>query len=514
MNRRRCGLVAIVSLASALGLAAPATAEPTLSASTQMVRAGQVINVAGNRWETFWAVVCPGALSFVSVSFVQRDEADHLATLSPWEVWPITGAWNYDVRIPAGARPGPAQIVAQQNKTSFDLFRGGCYREGTLSRTVEVNVAGTPIADPPSPPAEIRLYSVTPIAGNNRARPGATLEVTGTGFEVPERCRYASSEVRFSLTDASGTGTLLGERFRVDEHGRLTDYHGRRRISLPLPDEGLTPGPAAITASREGRGIGCTRTAGLEFRIVMNAPAVRVSPGSHVSGQLTRITGTNWRTDRCDRMVGLYLVEDGERFRLVAAMPKGLGAFSVQAKMPDAADSGTARIVAEQFSGLEVRDKATPPGKTRCYYRKLAKRVASARLTIAAPPPPPLAPPPPSPPPPPRPAAEPQCSDRGDNDSDGRVDLDDPGCESASDDSESPDPALPQCSDGKDNDDDGKIDGKDPGCDGSKDESESPDPKPQSTPQCSDGKDNDGDGAVDFPDDKQCSAKDDDSEGK
>ena len=189
MNRRRCGLVAIVSLASALGLAAPATAEPTLSASTQMVRAGQVINVAGNRWETFWAVVCPGALSFVSVSFVQRDEADHLATLSPWEVWPITGAWNYDVRIPAGARPGPAQIVAQQNKTSFDLFRGGCYREGTLSRTVEVNVAGTPIADPPSPPAEIRLYSVTPIAGSNRARPGATLEVTGTGFEVPERCR-------------------------------------------------------------------------------------------------------------------------------------------------------------------------------------------------------------------------------------------------------------------------------------------------------------------------------------
>ncbi len=44
-----------------------------------------------------------------------------------------------------------------------------------------------------------------------------------------------------------------------------------------------------------------------------------------------------------------------------------------------------------------------------------------------------------------------------------------------------------------------------------KDDSESPDPN---LPQCSDGKDNDGDGNVDYPEDKECSAKDDDSEGK
>ena len=130
------------------------------------------------------------------------------------------------------------------------------------------------------------------------------------------------------------------------------------------------------------------------------------------------------------------------------------------------------------------------------------------------------APPPPSPPPlptptPSSPSPSPQCSDGGDNDSDGRVDLNDPGCENAADDSESPDPDLPACSDGKDNDNDGKIDAKDPGCDGSNDDSESPDPKPDNnTQQCSDGKDNDGDGNVDYPNDKDCSSKDDDSEGK
>lgn len=77
----------------------------------------------------------------------------------------------------------------------------------------------------------------------------------------------------------------------------------------------------------------------------------------------------------------------------------------------------------------------------------------------------------------------PQCSDGVDNDGDGRVDFPaDPGCSSASDDSESPDPSsvppaaaaptsppgkasfTPQCADGRDNDGDGAIDLKDPGC--------------------------------------------------
>jgi hypothetical protein len=75
----------------------------------------------------------------------------------------------------------------------------------------------------------------------------------------------------------------------------------------------------------------------------------------------------------------------------------------------------------------------------------------------------------------------PQCSDGRDNDSDGKIDHPaDPGCESAADDSESPDPSPPsQCSDGRDNDSDGKIDHPtDPGCESASDDTESPDPAP------------------------------------
>ena len=68
------------------------------------------------------------------------------------------------------------------------------------------------------------------------------------------------------------------------------------------------------------------------------------------------------------------------------------------------------------------------------------------------------------------------CSDRLDNDSDGKTDFpNDQGCKSASDDSEFPD--APNCSDRLDNDSDGKTNfPADPGCDSAADDSEAPDP--------------------------------------
>lgn len=77
-----------------------------------------------------------------------------------------------------------------------------------------------------------------------------------------------------------------------------------------------------------------------------------------------------------------------------------------------------------------------------------------------------------------------QCSNRKDDDKDGKIDTADPGCSSRNDNSEAPDPGsspapgpsappLPpspepppvsDCSDGVDNDGDGLIDGADPGC--------------------------------------------------
>jgi len=93
----------------------------------------------------------------------------------------------------------------------------------------------------------------------------------------------------------------------------------------------------------------------------------------------------------------------------------------------------------------------------------------------------------------------PACSDRKDNDGDGKIDAADPGCSSTSDTSEK-DPALPPppppaCADGSDNDGDGLSDTADPGCESSTDTDEYNPP-----PACADGSDNDGDGLADGAD--------------
>ena len=104
----------------------------------------------------------------------------------------------------------------------------------------------------------------------------------------------------------------------------------------------------------------------------------------------------------------------------------------------------------------------------------------------------------------------PQCSDGEDNDADGLIDLQDRGCASTQDDDESDDPPLPQCSNGIDDDDDGDIDLADDGCGSASDDDESDDPP---VPECADGADNDADGFVDFPDDPGCGSAFDDDEG-
>ena len=102
-------------------------------------------------------------------------------------------------------------------------------------------------------------------------------------------------------------------------------------------------------------------------------------------------------------------------------------------------------------------------------------------------------------------ADPPQCEDGLDNDGDGAIDLEDPGCENAADtDEEDP---LVECNDGFDNDLDGLIDfPDDPGCDGPVD------PEEFNNPLCSDGRDNDGDGLTDYPVDPGCSLPTDEDE--
>ena len=101
----------------------------------------------------------------------------------------------------------------------------------------------------------------------------------------------------------------------------------------------------------------------------------------------------------------------------------------------------------------------------------------------------------------------PACSDTLDNDEDGLIDADDPGCDGPDDDDETDPPIL--CANGVDDDDDGLIDLEDPGCaDGADFTEEDPDVRPA----CANDADDDDDGSIDFPADVGCAAAGDNDE--
>jgi hypothetical protein len=101
------------------------------------------------------------------------------------------------------------------------------------------------------------------------------------------------------------------------------------------------------------------------------------------------------------------------------------------------------------------------------------------------------------------------CNDAEDNDGDGRVDLDDPGCTEPLDDDEVDPIQRPACSDGIDNDDDGLYDLEDPDCINSADPTER---GQNPVTGCQNQLDDDGDGLADFPLDPGCSGTGDDDE--
>ncbi|MFN3198961.1 MAG: hypothetical protein ACE366_11240 [Bradymonadia bacterium] len=108
------------------------------------------------------------------------------------------------------------------------------------------------------------------------------------------------------------------------------------------------------------------------------------------------------------------------------------------------------------------------------------------------------------------PPPPPACDDGLDNDLDGLTDFpNDPGCSSRQDETEENELQQPQCTDTLDNDSDGRIDLEDPGCTNPADMTEA---DPDERPACNDVIDNDGDGVIDFPAEPGCAAAGDDDE--
>lgn len=123
--------------------------------------------------------------------------------------------------------------------------------------------------------------------------------------------------------------------------------------------------------------------------------------------------------------------------------------------------------------------------------------------------------------------SSPACRDGIDNNGDGKIDYpNDPGCASANDTSEtqndpscsgpSDDSEAEQCNNTLDDDSDGLIDVADPGCWTDRNDPNSydmtDDNEGDATSECQDGIDNDGNELIDYPNDPNCSSALDDSE--
>ncbi len=105
---------------------------------------------------------------------------------------------------------------------------------------------------------------------------------------------------------------------------------------------------------------------------------------------------------------------------------------------------------------------------------------------------------------------DPQCDDLMDNDNDGRIDADDPGCDRPSDDNERDSARVPLCNNMLDDDGDNRIDWPlDPGCEARGDVTED---DPEEPPACLNQIDDDLDGLTDFPNDPGCAGRGDATE--
>jgi len=102
------------------------------------------------------------------------------------------------------------------------------------------------------------------------------------------------------------------------------------------------------------------------------------------------------------------------------------------------------------------------------------------------------------------------CANGLDDDGDGKVDGDDPGCTGPEDNDEFNPPPQPACNDRADNDNDGLIDLSDPDCSSEADPTEA---GGNAVTECSNGIDDDGNGQADWPYDPGCHAAGDVTEG-
>jgi hypothetical protein len=442
LQLRRLTLTLAVSLVWFAGVTSMAEADRTVVVGGGTLWPGRQVTVGGLGWGTAYGFCPAGAITIVLHQYAHDWQ---LAEVPATSVVPFSGWFSVNVRLPE-SHLSPTAAFLRVHQVERAYRSGGC---GSLTDETRVEqlirIHHRPLNTPcteangciPDPPSRIEIVETLPSGASlpppdpvcpptgctRRAvrasgasirsyRPGSRMLVLGTEFPdtLEDYDCTGRTEVRFILTDSSGTAVLLPE----DDANALVVYR-EFHTSVKLPDEGLAPGPAVLTAYQPTQASSplCNHPASAPLRIEIPPRALLLNAAVRPDATLL-VSGGWWRTDRCDRSVALELRTPNRADRVLAHVKPGQsGGFTKTVTLPADVAAGSS-IVAVQSSGREIADSRGRASRARCVWTTSARKTAHRTAVVKVPapdgpagPPPPAAPPTPTPTPAPPPEPTP-----------------------------------------------------------------------------------------------------------
>jgi hypothetical protein len=437
LQLRRLGLTLAVSLVWFAGATSIAAADRTVVVGGGTLWPGKQMTVGGLGWGTAYGFCPAGA---ITITLHQYAHDWRLAEVPATSVVPFSGWFSVNVRLPEShLSPTAAFLIVRQVERAY-RSGGGCGSltdDTTISQLIRIHhrPLNTPCTHEngciPDPPSRIEIVErlppgaslpppdpVCPPTGCTRRtararaasvpsyRPGSWVLVLGTEFPdtLDDYDCTGRTEVRFILTDSSGTAVLLPE----EDANALVVYR-EFHTSVKLPEEGLAAGPAVLTAYQPTQASSplCNRPASAPLHIEIPPRALQLDAAVSPHATL-HVSGGWWGTDRCDRKVALVLRAPQRADQVLARVkPRSSGGFTKTVTLPADVAAGSS-VVAVQSSGREIADPRGRASRARCVWTKRARKTAHRTAVVKLPAPSAAPTPAPEPTPEPTPAPSPE----------------------------------------------------------------------------------------------------------
>ena len=369
---RRPFLAVATAVACALAIAGPAAAQRftehhTISVHTEAIWPGELVAFGGLYWGTAYGV-CPAGP--IHITFEQARRPDRslgqvpATSVIPWErrVQRAAAAARRCTPRPRHAALRAARARGLVLRAVHGLASAGRARlRGAGAAPTSGRSLHAGQREPARPPSDPTLEIVRPPGPPYQ--PGGAVRVVGHDYPDPVSDTYCPPKqsrfvqlISYYLTDASGSAWRL-DAGEVERDGDIA-------ATIGLPSWRSAPGRASLSAvpiGYEGDPV-CGRPGTTTFNITVPRPTLTFTTAPAAGASVT-LSGTSWRTDRCDSRVDVVLDRRGAKRVLKRVRPGRLGAFKVTVKVPRG--KGANRILAVQRRALEVADPLGRPQRAR-----------------------------------------------------------------------------------------------------------------------------------------------------